>query len=160
MICGIPGLVGACGTGGGSAACGPVVREQLDPQSFIHLVDPVDVDYVTDPPTSGPHVAGVQVTGTSDTPLPPAMQVSLLEQGMVLLQHRDLVPDEMAELESLAGPDVVVAPNPDLAASVVATAWLTKQTCDAVDAETLATFVADHVAPDRAPHGDAASPDG
>ncbi len=136
-------------------ACGPTVREQLDPQSFVHLLDATEVEYLTDPPTSGAHLAGVTLTGVSESPLAPAVQVSLLEQGMVLLQHAGLAPSAVAELESLAGPEVVVAPNPDLPSPVVATAWLTKQRCEAVDTEALATFVTENAASGRAAHSDA-----
>ncbi len=153
-------LLSSCGAGDGSGVCRPAVREQLDPQSFIHLLEPDEVDYLTDPPTSGPHVPGITLTGVSETALEPAVQVSLLEQGMVLVQHTGLGAGAVDELESLAGPDVVVAPNPDLPSPVVATAWLTKQRCRAVDTDALATFVAENLAPDRTPHGDGDEPVG
>ncbi len=156
----IAALLASCGGGDGAPSCGPVVREQLDPQSFIHLLEPDEVDYLTDPPTSGPHLPGVALSGVSASALDPAVQVSLLEQGMVLVQHTGLGAGAVDELESLAGPDVVVAPNPDLPSPVVATAWLTKQRCRAVDTDALATFVAENLAPDRTPHGDGDEPVG
>jgi hypothetical protein len=39
---------------------------------------------------------------------------------------------------------VTVAPNPDLPARVVATAWTYKQRCSAVDVGALQTFIRDH----------------
>ncbi|MEQ1787783.1 MAG: DUF3105 domain-containing protein, partial [Acidimicrobiales bacterium] len=68
--------------------------------------------------------------------------VGILELGSVLIQHDPgLATDALAELRGLAGPDVVVAPNPDLDDPVVATAWTFKRTCDAVDVDALQTFV-------------------
>lgn len=78
------------------------------------------------------------------TPIDRPTQVLVLEEGAVLIQHRDLAVDEVAALESLATPDVVVAPNPELPARVVSTAWLTKLTCSRVDLATLGRFVQDH----------------
>jgi hypothetical protein len=135
----------ACGDGGSGAtgACGPITRESLDPAYLVHVLgDADDVEYTSDPPTSGPHQPGPPVVGVVDEPLPRPVQVGVLERGDVLLQHDpDLDAAARAELEALAGDAVVVAPNPDLPAPVVATAWLFKRTCDAVDLEPLQEFV-------------------
>jgi hypothetical protein len=80
----------------------------------------------------------------SDEPLPRPIQVGLLEAGKVLLQHGDLPPAAQTSLESLASDGVVVAPNADLPAPVVATAWLTKMTCTSVDVDALDAFIAAH----------------
>ena len=126
-------------------ACGPITREALDPAYLVHVVGTEeDIDYLSDPPTSGPHQPAPAVEGVSDAPLARPVQVGVLERGDVLLQHDpDLADSQRAELEDLAGDGVVVAPNPDLPAPVVATAWLYKQTCDEVDASSLREFVDD-----------------
>jgi len=85
-------------------------------------------------------------------PLPGPMQVGALEAGQVLLQHRGLASADRANLESLAGPLVVVAPNPALPAPVAASAWRTRQLCQAVDTGALSRFVRDHAGRDPA-HG-------
>jgi hypothetical protein len=75
-------------------------------------------------------------------PIPKPVQVGLLEDGAVLLQHRpDLAAGQLADLEALASGDVVVAPNPDLPDPVVATAWLFKRSCSSVDVDALREFV-------------------
>lgn len=136
--------VAACGDGGGTA-CGPVTREAVDPSSGLHVLPGQDVpEFTTDPPTSGAHYSLPPPSGVLDEPVDRPMQVTLLESGAVLVQYRDLPAAEVAALEALAADDVVVAPNPDLPEPVVATAWLTRQACDGVDAGTLETFVADH----------------
>jgi hypothetical protein len=134
----------ACGSGGGTAAgCGRTKREPLDKGFLIHVLGSAhDVDYQTDPPTSGPHQPTPEISGVQADPLPKPVQVGLLEDGTVLLQHRpDLAEGPLADLEALAGDHVVVAPNPDLPDEVVATAWLYKRTCSEVDVDALREFV-------------------
>jgi hypothetical protein len=137
-------LVAACGGGDDDAAtCGPITREALDSSYLVHVVGPeTDVEYTSDPPTSGPHQAGPPVEGVVDEPIARPVQVGILERGDVLLQHRpDLSDGALADLEALAAPGVVIAPNPDLPAPVVATAWTYKRTCDDVDVAALQEFV-------------------
>lgn len=123
-------------------ACRPIAQEPLDPSSALHvLAGAPEPDYLTDQPTSGPHLTGATPEGVHAEPLSRPAQVLLLEHGGVLLQHRDLAPAEQAELEALAGEGVVVAPNPDLPAPVVATAWIYKRTCTALDIEAVRTFI-------------------
>jgi hypothetical protein len=135
----------ACGAGGGGdgSACGPITRESLDPAYLVHVLGTAtEVEYTSDPPTSGPHQPGPAVDGVVDTPITRPVQVGILERGDVLLQHApDLPPAQLATLEALGGPGVVVAPNADLPDPVVATAWTYKRTCSAVDANALQDFV-------------------
>jgi hypothetical protein len=70
--------------------------------------------------------------------------VGALEAGLVLIQYRDLDSTGIATLSQLAGDKVVVAPNPDLPDRVVATAWLNKQVCSAVDVPELRGFIRNH----------------
>ncbi len=150
-----PGTAAANGvptTEGGDGApaadgCRPEVREAIDPGTSQHVLgdDDTGVEYLSDPPTSGPHLVGPLLSGVLEEPLSRPRQVGQLEGGGILVQHRDLDAAALAELESVAGPDVAVAPNPDLPASIVATAWLTKQTCDTVDVTALRAFVAAHL---------------
>ena len=73
-----------------------------------------------------------------DEPISRPVQVGILERGDVLLQHDpDLPASDLTLLEALAGDGVVVAPNADLPAPIVATAWLYKRTCDEMDAGAL-----------------------
>jgi len=133
----------ACG-GSEETACGPVTREALDPNSGLHVLpDQAVPEYATDPPTSGVHYSLPAPTGAVDEPIERPMQVTALEGGQVLVQHRDLSEADVAALEALGSDVVVVAPNPDLPDPVVLTAWLTKQTCSGVDLDTAETFIAD-----------------
>lgn len=136
--------VGACGSSdGGEGACGPILREALDSAYLVHVLGTdTEVEYSSDPPTSGPHQPSPPADGALDEPLTRPIQVGVLERGDVLIQYQPGLPDdEVAELEALAGDGVVVAPNPDLDDPVVATAWVHKRTCDAVDAAALQSFI-------------------
>ncbi len=139
----------ACGGGDGSdaagAGCGDEVQERFDPSTNHVLPGAAEPEYLSDPPTSGPHQPGPARSGVVDEPLSRPVQVGQLEAGAVLLQHaEDLPGDQLAELQALAGDLVIVGPNGDLPAPVVATAWTFKLECQAVDAAAIAEFVAEH----------------
>lgn len=141
-------LGAGCGDDGGAAGgCGPVRREALDPAYLVHVLDDdIDLEYTSDPPTSGPHKPSPPDTGVVDRPLSRPIQVGILERGDALLQYDPSLPAADRErLEGLAGDRVVVAPNPDLPATVVATGWVYKQLCETVDVPTLEDFIAERV---------------
>ncbi|HEV7720422.1 MAG TPA: DUF3105 domain-containing protein [Iamia sp.] len=143
------------GDGGGTGACGPVRREPLDGRSVHVLPGADDPEYRTDPPTSGPHLPSPSTEDVRDTPIAPPVQVGLLEEGAVLIQHTGLDDAERTEVEALAGDGVIVAPADALPddAAVIATAWVTKQVCEAVDVTALEAFAADHVDQGPGQHG-------
>jgi Protein of unknown function (DUF3105) len=140
-------LAALAGCGGDEeAACGPVTQEALDANSGLHILpDAEPPAYASTPPTSGAHFSLEPPSGVQDEPLAEPMQVTELEIGRVLVQYRpDDLADDVAALEAYADdPGVVVAPNPDLPDPLVLTAWLTKQTCSGLDAETVEAFIAE-----------------
>lgn len=143
-------LLASCG--GEDAAC-TEIREPQDPASGIHLLDFDDVEWQSDPPTSGPHLSAPTPRGVLVTPLDYPMQVTVLEAGQVMVQYdASLTDDERAGLEALAGEGTVVAPADELPERIVATAWTWKLTCDSVDEAALTEFIT--VRPGDAPgHG-------
>ena len=138
------GLAGC--RGDDDRACGRITHEVLDPAYVVHVLgSDADVEYTSDPPTSGPHSLAPPVEGVVDESIARPVQVGILERGDVLVQHDpDLDAADVATLQELAGDGVVVAPNPDLPSPVVATAWLYKRTCDAVDLAALEEFIDQH----------------
>ena len=141
------GVLIGCGGGGSKAsgACGAEAREAFDPNSLQHVLPGGrQPQYLTNPPTSGPHVPGPQLSGVRTDVLDKPTQVGALEGGSVLLQYRDLDPSAVQQLSALAGDQVVVAPNPDVPDRVVATAWVTKQACSSVDRAALQQFISAH----------------
>ena len=133
-------LVG-CGSSTRSSSCEDAHAEALNPAENHVLPGAAEPTYATDPPTSGPHTPGAPPQGALTEPLPRPAQVGVLEAGDVLLQYRDLSDRELQDLTQLVTDKVIVAPNPALPTRVVATAWLFKQTCSAVDAAALRGFI-------------------
>ena len=134
------GLVSGCGGDTGNRACGPIVIEQLDPDGGHLVAGVTPPSYLTDPPTSGPHTPGLGVEGgVLHRTLTQLEQVTTLEGGVVIVQYRDA--RDATALERLAGPLVVVAPNPTLPQRVIATGWARKLTCRSVDRSPLRRFV-------------------
>jgi hypothetical protein len=148
-------LVGCGGGDGSDGGCGPVRREPLDSRSVHVLPGAEEPEYRTDPPTSGPHLPSPSTSEVRDDPIAAPVQVGLLEEGDVLIQHVGLSSAERSEVEDLAGDGVIVAPATSLpeGASVVATAWVTKQVCETVDLASLRTFATDHVDQGPGQHG-------
>jgi hypothetical protein len=125
-----------------TTACTPTIEDALDPASVLRLLpnSPAPT-YQTNPPTSGPFQVGVVVPAGSTTELTPAQQVGVLAQGGVMIQYKGLSASDVAELTTLAGPGVVVAPNSTLSAPIVATAWRKRQACTSVDTASLKQFI-------------------
>lgn len=137
----------ACGGGSDTASCGPIRREALDSAYLVHVLGTdTDVSYTSDPPTSGPHQPSPPVSGVVDEAITRPIQVGILERGDVLIQHDpDLPADDLAALRALAADRVVIAPNPDLPDPVVATAWVYKRSCTAVDVDALQELIDERV---------------
>jgi hypothetical protein len=143
-------LLTACRAGkSDDAACAPEVRERLDPNSIQHLLPGAPAPtYQTHPPTSGAHQVGAWPTGVLTDTIREPVQVALLEGGEVVVQYRqrDLDAAERNDIEAFARRTarVTVAPNPDLPAPIVATAWTYKQTCTDIDNDALGRFARAH----------------
>ena len=85
--------------------------------------------------------------GVVDSPIPTAVQVSILEAGRALVQWEEgSDASVVAELEGLAGPTVVVAPGSGLPAPIVVTAWTWKLTCRDLDLIAISDFAANRPA--------------
>lgn len=148
-------LAGCAGGDDGSDGCGPVRREELDTRS-VHVLPGAEApQYRTDPPTSGPHLPSPSTEDVRSDPVAAPVQVGLLEEGRVLIQHSGLSEADRAAVEGLAGDGVIVAPADDLPedAAVVATAWVTKQVCAEADVVALERFAADHGGRGPGDHG-------
>lgn len=131
------------GDGGASGDCGPIRREALATDYLVHVLGTdTNVEYGSDPPTSGPHQPSPPVDGVVDEPITRPIQVGILERGDILVQHSPELADDLA---SLAQERVVIAPNPDLPDPIVVTAWTYKRTCEAVDLDAIQQFIDERV---------------
>lgn len=133
-------VVGGCSSPD-TQACGDVVTEEFDTQSSLHVPEGTEVQYLTWPPTSGPHISGEAPTGALARPLSGPLQVTALEGGKVVIQYQGISDADVERLNDLAGENVVVAPGAELPAAVVTTAWTTKQACAGVDLGTHREFI-------------------
>ena len=136
-------LVVACGGDDAAATC-VELREPEDQASGRHVLSEGTVEYQTEPPTSGPHIAGPTPAGVLDASVPREIQVRLLESGGVMVQYDSSVAGaELEQLRSVGSPTIVVAPAAsELPARIVATAWTWKLSCSTVDLRTLEDFAA------------------
>ena len=135
-------LAAACGSSSGSASCEPIIREELDPSSSVHVLPTAtEVEYASDPPTSGPHQPTPELVGRQNAALPRPVQVGVIEDGEILLQFDPAAFPDPSQLDAVAEAPVVDAPNSDLNDPVVLTAWTAKQTCSELDAAAVQTFV-------------------
>lgn len=133
-------MIGSCGSSN-SSACREL-REPTDPASFLHVIDPGTATFLTNPPTSGPHVSGAVPLGVLEEPIDPAIQVSILESGSALVQYDgSLDAVQIETLTSMSNDNLVVAPGLDLPAPVVATAWTWMLTCAVPDSTRLTEFI-------------------
>jgi len=134
-------LAPSCGREERSGArCGPITVEQIDPDEGHLIGGAAAPTFLTDPPTSGPHTPGAVVAGRRTEPVPRIVQVSTLETGAVIIQYGASV--DPKPLERLVVEGVVLAPGtgfPD--GEVIATGWLRKMTCVAIDIGALGTFI-------------------
>jgi hypothetical protein len=142
VVSGALSLLSLAGCGSTSDACGVPVREELDPSHLLHVTDPSVAKYATDPPTSGAHLATSAPGGLVRAPMLPAVQITILERGDILVQYRDA--EDLPALEGLVTNRIVVAPQPSLPARIVVTAWTYKLTCKAVDADAINAFADAH----------------
>ena len=135
----------ACGA---EEACQVPQQEAPYPASGVHLLNETGATWAGDPPTSGPHRALRPSGGIHREPIPRLDQVAFLEAGGVILHYDSgMASSQLAKLQTLAGPEVAVAPNPALGPEypVVATAWTWRLRCHSVDTEALDRFVAQRV---------------
>ena len=109
------------------------------------------VDYNTDPPTSGPHYDPSARPGIYDEPMPDGYLVHSLEHGYVIISHNtEGLPDSDAEemvsqLEEIARSEdlwkLIVIPRPGMESRIALTAWQRIDTMDAVDERRIRRFI-------------------
>lgn len=134
-----------------AALVGGLVFSRTDPRRAASLLIEGRVETeadgeVTGPPapTSGDAPAD-PVCGVSEEPVAVDTQVGALAAGIVVLQYRD-----SEDAEGVVGAvaetptKVLVAPNPELSAPLVATAWGRRLELETVNEQALRAFVTAH----------------
>ncbi len=131
----------ACGSDDPIGVCDPAFSEPLAADASLHVLAGADVEYLSDPPTSGPHVVW-DPPAVLDRPLTGPEQTGVLEGGYVLVQFDpSRVPHEVVlEVGTNLPNGARLAPNPELEVPVVMTAHLTKQRCRSLDLDAVSGF--------------------
>lgn len=111
--------------------------------------------YNSDPPTSGPHAAGVARWGVYSEPVSKELQVHNLEDGGVIIQYScQDCPDLVKQLTTIAEryDHVILAPYPGLDRKIALTAWGRIDEFDEFDESRIVTFIKAHIGIDH--HGE------
>ena len=111
-------------------ACDPTLPGREVPMlssPHIPFVSWPHIKYNSVPPTSGPHLPWVVMTGIYTEPIPNELLVHVLEHGHINIQYAPSTPPaQVAVLRSIAlrfPRDTVLVPYPALASGVAVTAW-------------------------------------
>lgn len=141
-------LVG-CADAGRTGPCDPAFSEPLAADASLHVLSDAEVSYLSDPPTSGPHVVW-NAPQVLERPLSGPEQLGILEQGRVLVQFdpAQVSSGDVGLLVAKLPASAHLAPHRNLDAPVVMTAHLTKQRCRALDVEAIRSFAGRHADPD------------
>lgn len=121
-----------------------------------HVDAGTEVDYGTNPPTSGDHYARSADPGFYEATPPLGNVVHSLEHGHVVVYYdpAEITPEARSSLEAFAAAHsgdpwaaVIVAPHPndDIESPYVLTAWRTMLEMDDYDAETVRAFLAEYL---------------
>lgn len=110
-----------------SAVALPGREVPILPSPHIPYLGAPHAPYNSVPPTSGPHVPWVVMTGIYTQPIPDELGVHALEHGHINIQYAPGTPAaQVALLRAIAlefPRDVVLAPYPRLASGIALTAW-------------------------------------
>jgi hypothetical protein len=115
-------------------------------QGNLHIANAGDPHepYNSDPPTSGPHLPYIAPWGVHTRPVPRELQVHNLEDGGVLVQYSCECPELVARLREIVQPyekQVILAPFPDMKATIALTAWTRIETLSEFDAKRIRRFI-------------------
>lgn len=129
----------------GSTASRLVITERVVTEPDATEVGDADVPGAGVAPSSG-ESDQQPYCGVVVEPVDPVTQIAVLRTGAIILQYRsdDLRPGEIAILEEVTDrydSHLLVAPNPDLASPIVATAWRHRLEMDEVERAAIQAFV-------------------
>jgi hypothetical protein len=117
------------------------------PSYHIPYIGAPHIPYNSLPPTSGPHVPWVIMTGIYSQRVPNELLVHALEHGHINIQYAPRTPAaQVAVLRSIAlqfPRDVVLVPYPELRSGIALTAWGRIERLRFADRGAIATFIVD-----------------
>jgi len=117
------------------------------PSPHIPFLGAPHAPYNSIPPTSGPHVPWVVMTGIYTQPIPDELGVHALEHGHIGIQYAPAIPAaQVAVLREIAlrfPRDVVLAPYPKLRSGIALTAWGRIDMLRSADRTAVVAFIVD-----------------
>jgi hypothetical protein len=146
VLLAIPLALTACG-GAPQLMCAQLPGDPVAVADSPHIahVGANHKPYTSSPPTSGPHVPFTVAPGAYREPIPPELQVHVLEHGHVLIQYApgggERARDRVEEFARRYPRDVVVAPNPAMRRGVALTAWGRIDRVEVGDEDGISKFV-------------------
>ncbi|OGI82305.1 hypothetical protein A3I95_02820 [Candidatus Nomurabacteria bacterium RIFCSPLOWO2_02_FULL_44_12] len=136
----------------------PLLGEKMPDMGGEHVAPgKVHSAYNSNPPTSGPHWAGVAGPGIKDKPTPDELVLHSMEHGAAVLWYReDLGPDEINKIKeafnTVSGKKIMLA-RKDLDVPVALTSWGYLLKLDTIDEVAIKEFIETNNdrAPEKAP---------
>ena len=119
-------------------------------QGKNHVKSDTQVEYGSNPPTSGPHYEEWTKAGVYEEPLADGNLVHSLEHGYVIISYnceqenpecKDLVSKVVAIWEEKGRNKIIVTPRPSLDTKIALTAWTKLDKFDEFDAERINFFI-------------------
>lgn len=107
-------------------------------------VEPAQIAYDNDAPTSGGHLASAPPCGVTPSQLDPGLAVHALEHGAVVLWYdgaRENLAESLGDVLDEWDSHWVLSPSSDIAEPIVATAWNRRMTFEDADDPVLREFV-------------------
>jgi hypothetical protein len=132
----------ACAFGNDAKGCQKTIREPRAADYLLHVLVDTDTEYLSDPPTSGPHKVWIAPRVIAKQ-LSPSEQLGILEHGDILIQYRPsaVTNSQISTWETSVSERAHFAPNSGLPSDFVMTAHLTKQICTHLATEAIERFV-------------------
>tara|TARA_B110000008_G_scaffold9399_1_gene9144 strand:- start:35 stop:550 length:516 start_codon:yes stop_codon:yes gene_type:complete len=132
----------ACASENEAKGCQNTIREPRAADYLLHVLVDTPTEYLSDPPTSGPHKVWIAPRFITRQ-LSPSEQLGILERGDVLVQYKPsaVTDSQISTWKTTVSERAHLAPNSDLPSDFVMTAHLTKQICTDLTTAAINRFV-------------------
>ncbi len=132
----------ACASENDAKGCKNTIREPRAADYLLHVLVDTPTEYLSDPPTSGPHKVWI-APRVIPRQLSPSEQLGILERGDILVQYkpRAVTDSQISTWETTISERAHLAPNSGLPSDFVMTAHLTKQICTDLTTAAINRFV-------------------
>lgn len=135
-----------------------MMGEKMPDQGAIHVEeDAPHIAYNSNPPTSGPHWAGVAGPGIKEVQLPDELVLHSMEHGAAVVWYREGLDEsdinKLKEIFNASSGKKIMLPRKDLEVPVALTSWGYLLKLESIDTEIIKQFIETNN--DRAPEKEA-----